>query len=57
MSCCGPAEGVPVLQTYVDRRRVVKGMAGLGGWLALVAPGAAGAQDRRVRLAFCGQLL
>jgi NitT/TauT family transport system substrate-binding protein len=61
MKCCektqADAELDPVLKPLVDRRTAMKGLAGAAVGLAATASGAAHAQAKKLRLAFCGQLL
>jgi NitT/TauT family transport system substrate-binding protein len=61
MKCCEKtqADGTldAALQPVLDRRTAMKGLAGAAVGLAAAASGAAYGQDKKLRLAFCGQLL
>jgi NitT/TauT family transport system substrate-binding protein len=63
MNCCQTTRFVPDEAEQakelaaLDRRAALKGIAGAVGGLAVASSGLAHAQEARVRLAFCGQLL
>ena len=63
MGCCDPGEGARTEPREiaearpVDRRTLLKGMAGTVAGIILGGAGFGFAQNRRIRLAFCSQLL
>ena len=64
MNCCevppddfGEVAEGPGIDLLVDRRGALKGLAGALGGAAALAGGLAHAEDRKIKLAFCGQLL
>jgi NitT/TauT family transport system substrate-binding protein len=64
MNCCevppddfGEVADGPGIDLLVSRRSALKGLAGALGGAAALAGGLAHAEDKKLRLAFCGQLL
>ncbi|HTI87147.1 MAG TPA: ABC transporter substrate-binding protein [Alphaproteobacteria bacterium] len=61
MKCCEKTQADTdlgsALDPVLDRRTAMKGLAGVAVGLAATASGAAYAQSKKLRLAFCGQLL
>jgi NitT/TauT family transport system substrate-binding protein len=64
MKCCevppgefGEVAEGPGIDLLIDRRSALRGLAGAVGGAAVLASGLAQAADKRLKLAFCGQLL
>ena len=64
MKCCevppndfGEVADAPGIDLLISRRSALRGLAGTLGGAAALAGGLARADDKRVKLAFCGQLL